>query len=127
MPPTLYARRIDPETGDVTLDASTRTWAPAATPELAVVQNVLRTPLGSAARDLTFGVEPVEQDLPNAAARWRQNVLVALRRWIVSGFVREVEVESETRRFPQGVALFYSVSFKGRDGRRQTTPQTRVL
>lgn len=124
--PTAYARRIDPETGDVAFDTVTRTWPEAASPELAVVQNVLRTPLGSAARDRTFGVEPVEQDLPNAAARWRQNVLVALRRWTTSGFLREVEVTSEVRRFPQGAALFYVVSFKGRDGRRQSTPRTRA-
>lgn len=122
-----YARRIDPETGDVVFDAATRTWAAALAPELAVVQNVLRTPLGSAARDRTFGVESVDQDLPNAAARWRQNVFVALRRWIVSGFLREVEVASEVRRFPQGTALFYTVSFRGRDGRRRTTPQARAL
>lgn len=124
--PVAYARKIDPETGDVAVDAATRTWAPAASPELAVVQNVLRTPVGSAARDRTFGVEPVDQDLPNAAARWRQNVLVALRRWITSGFLREVEVTSEVRRFPEGNALFYVVTFKGRDGRRQSTPRTRV-
>ena len=121
-----YARKIHPETGDVVFDDATRTWTAATTPELAVVQNVLRTPLGSAARDRTFGVEPVDQDLPNAAARWRQNVLVALRRWITSGFLREVEVTSEVRRFSQGNALFYTVSFKGRDGRRQSTPQTRI-
>ena len=122
-----YARKIHPETGDVVFDDDARTWTPATSPELAVVQNVLRTPLGSAARDRTFGVEPVDQDLPNAAARWRQNVLVALRRWITSGFLREVEVSSEVRRFPQGNALFYTVSFRGRDGRRQTSPQTRAL
>lgn len=121
-----YARKIDPETGDVVFDEDTRTWTAAASPELAVVQNVLRTPLGSAARDRTYGVETVDQDLPNAAARWRQNVLVALRRWITSGFLRDVEVASEVRRFPQGNALFYAVSFKGRDGRRQSTPQTRI-
>lgn len=121
-----YARKIHPETGDVVFDDNTRTWTAATTPELAVVQNVLRTPLGSAARDRTFGVEPVDQDLPNAAARWRQNVLVALHRWIVSGFLRNVEVAPEVRRFPQGNALFYTVSFKGRDGRRQSTPQTRI-
>jgi hypothetical protein len=121
-----YARKIDPETGDVVFDDDTRTWTSATTPELAVVQNVLRTRLGSAARDRTFGVEPVDQDLPNAGARWRQNVLVALRRWITSGFLRDVEVNSEVRRFPQGNALFYTVSFKGRDGRRQSTPQTRI-
>lgn len=124
--PVAYARKIDPETGDVVLDDDTRTWTAATSHELAVVQNVLRTPLGSAARDRTFGVEPVDQDLPNAAARWRQNVLVALRRWITSGFLRDVEVAAEVRRFPQGNALFYTVSFKGRDGRRQSTPQTRI-
>lgn len=124
--PVAYARKIDPETGDVVFDDDTRTWTAAASPELAVVQNVLRTPLGSAARDRTFGVETVDQDLPNAAARWRQNVLVALKRWITSGFLRDVEVASEVRRFPQGNALFYTVSFKGRDGRRQSTPQTRI-
>lgn len=122
-----YARKIHPETGELVFNDTTRTWDEAASPELAVVQNVLRTPLGSAARDRTFGVEGVDQALPNAAARWRQNVLVALRRWIALGLVRDVEVTSEVRRFPQGAALFYTVSFRGRDGRRQSTPQTRAL
>lgn len=125
---TPFARRIHPETGEVAFNDATRTWVEAASPELAVVQNVLRTPLGSAGRDRTFGVEGVDQALPNAAARWRQNVLVALKRWITSGFLREVEVTSEVRRFPQGAALFYTVSLRGRDGRRQTTPTpTRAL
>lgn len=123
---TTFAREIHPETGELVFDDASRTWAEAASPELAVVQNVLRTPLGSAARDRTFGVEGVDQDLPNAGARWRQNVLVALRRWITSGFVRDVEVTPEVRRFPQGAALFYTVSFRGRDGRRQSTPETRI-
>lgn len=121
-----FARRIHPETGELVFDDATRTWVAAHSPELAVVQNVLRTTLGSAARDRTFGVEPVDQALPNAAARWRQNVLVALKRWITSGFLRDVEVASEVRGFPQGAALFYTVTFRGRDGRRQSTPRLRA-
>lgn len=116
-----FARRIDPATGDVAMDRARRTWARAASPELAVVQNVLRTPLGSAARDRTYGVADVDNAAPNAAAVWRGNVLRALARWTDSGFLRDVEVASEVTPLPNGgAALAYRVTFKGRDGRTQT-------
>ena len=117
----MFARKIDPTTGDAVMNRARRTWARAASPELAIVQNVLRTPLGSAARDRTFGVAPVENAAPNAAAVWRQNVLRALARWIESGTLRDVEVASEVTPLPGGgAALAYTVRFKGRDGRPQT-------
>jgi len=122
----VFARRIDPATGDVVMDRARRTWARAASPELAVVQNVLRTPLGSAARDRTYGVAGVDNAAPNAAAVWRGNVLRALARWVESGFLRDVEVASEVTPLPGGgAALAYTVSFKGRDGRPQTFEATR--
>lgn len=115
------ARKIDPTTGDRTMDRTRRTWARAASPELAVVQNVLRTPKGSAARDPSYGVEDIDNAAPNAAAAWRQNVLVALGRWIRSGFLRDVEVTSEVQALSTGGAsLAYVVRFKGRDGQDQS-------
>lgn len=114
------ARRIDPTTGDRVMNRARRTWA-SASPELAVVQNVLRTPLGSAARDPRYGVQRIDNAAPNAAALWRQNVLTALGRWIRTGFLRDVEVTSQVRSLPTGgAALAYVVRFKGRDGRGQT-------
>jgi len=119
-------RKIDPATGDVVMDRARRTWARAASPELAVVQNVLRTPLGSAGRDRTYGVAPVDNAAPNAAAVWRQNVLRALARWVDNGTLREVDVTSEVTPLPGGgAALAYRVTFRGRDGRPQTAPGTR--
>ncbi len=121
-----FARKIDPATGDTTMDRARRTWARAKSPELAVVQNVLRTPLGSAGRDRTYGVAGVDNSAPNAAAVWRGNVLRALARWIESGFLRDVEVASEVTPLPGGgAALAYRVTFKGRDGRPQTFEATR--
>jgi len=112
-----FARHIDPTTGDRTR----RTFARARTPELAIVQNVLRTPLGSAARDRTYGVRPVDNAAPNAAAAWRQNVLVALARWVANGTLRDVDVTSVVVPLATGgSALAYAVTFKGRDERVQT-------
>ena len=120
----MLARKIDPATGDRVMDRSRRTWARALSRELAIVQNVLRTPLGSAARDPSYGVRGVDNAAPNAAAVWRQNVLVALARWIRSGVLRDVEVRSTVKPLAGGgSALIYSVTFKGRDGRTQTTPE----
>ena len=116
-----FARHIDPLTGDRTLDRTRRTFARARTPELAIVQNVLRTPLGSAARDRTYGVRPVDNAAPNAAAAWRQNVLVALARWVANGTLRDVDVTSVVVPLATGgSALAYAVTFKGRDERVQT-------
>lgn len=121
------ARKIDPATGDRPVDRARRSFARALTPELAVVQNVLRTPLGSAARDRTYGVQRVDNAAPNAAAVWRLAVLRALSRWIRSGFLRDVEVESTvTSLRTGGAALSYTVTFKGRDGRRQSFSSPRV-
>lgn len=121
-----FARKIDPASGDVVFDRARRTWARAASPELALVQNVLRTPLGSAGRDRSYGVAPVDNAAPNAAAVWRLNVLRALARWIADGTLRDVDVTSEVRPLATGgAALAYRVSFKGRDGRPQTAQGTR--
>lgn len=113
---TPHTRAIDPTTGDLLWDAARGTWAEAASPELAIVQNVLRTPLGTAARDRTYGVEPVDTASPSAASLWRQSVLRALRRWIDAGVLREVRVESEVRPAAEGHALVYRVSFRTRRG-----------
>lgn len=114
----MLARKIDPATGDRVMDRARRTWARAASSELAVVQNVLRTELGSAARDPSYGVRGVDNAAPNAAAVWRQNVLVALGRWIRSGVLRDVDVTSSVAQPASGgAALTYRVTFKGRDGR----------
>lgn len=123
----MLARKIDPATGDRVMDRARRTWARAASPELAVVQNVLRTELGSAARDPSYGVRGVDNAAPNAAAVWRQNVLVALGRWIRSGFLRDVDVTSAVTPLAGGsAALTYRVTFKGRDGRTQSFEDRRV-
>ncbi len=123
----MLARKIDPLTGDRVMDRTRRTWARAASPELAVVQNVLRTELGSAARDPSYGVRSVDNAAPNAAAVWRQNVLVALSRWIRSGSLRDVDVSSDlTPLASGGAALIYSVTFKGRDGRSQSFEARRL-
>lgn len=115
------ARKIDPATGDRVFDRARRAWANATTPELAIVQNVLRTPLGTAARDRTYGVRRVDNATPNAAAVWRQNVLVALQRWITSSVLRDVDVTSTVIPLAtDGAALAYIVTFKGRNGRPQT-------
>jgi phage baseplate assembly protein W len=111
---TALTRKVDPLTGDRSLAASTRTWEEPASPELALVQNVLRTPKGSAGRDPSYGVEPVDNAAPNAAAVWRQNVLAALKRWIDRGVLRDVTVEAEVVDAPTGAELRYRVTFYGR-------------
>ena len=119
--PAAFARKINPATGDRAFDRTRRTFARALTPELALVQNVLRTPLGSAARDRTYGVRGVDNAAPNAVAVWRQNVLVALSRWVANGTLRDVDVTSVVVPLATGgSALAYAVTFKGRDGRVQT-------
>lgn len=118
--PAQYSRATHPVTGDRVWDDARRSWASAASPELAIVRNVLATPLGSAARDRTYGVEPVDNAAPNAAARWRQNVLRALSPWVTAGTLRDLDVVSRVTSLPSGGgALFYTVRFRGRDGRRE--------
>lgn len=125
--PTKYARAIDPVTGDYLWDRARRSWASAETPELAIVRNVLATPLGAAGRDRTYGVLGVDNAALNAAAVWRFNVLAALKRWIDRGVLRDVEVVSEARPLPAGgAALVYRVTFRGRSGLPQSTPQRAV-
>ena len=117
----MLARKIDPATGDRVMDRSRRTWANSVTPELAIVQNVLRTRLGSAARDRTYGVEEIDNATPNAAARWRLAVQRALKRWIDNGTLRDVVTTSQAEALPGGgAALVYRVTFKGRDQRTQS-------
>lgn len=112
--PLALTRKVDPLAGDRSVSAVTRTWEEPATPELAVVQNVLRTPLGSAARDPSYGVKMLDNAAPNAAAVWRQNVLSALKRWIDRGVLRDVTVDAEVSQPDTGATLAYSVSFRGR-------------
>ncbi len=114
-------RKVDPVTGDRVLGTATRTWVEPLSPELAIVQNVLRTPKGTALHDSTYGVEPIDNAAPNAASVWRQNVLAALKRWIDRGVLREVTVESEVVSEPTGHELRYRVTFLPRASR---TPQT---
>lgn len=114
-------RKVDPVTGDRSLVAATRTWEEPASPELALVQNVLRTPKGTAGRDPSYGVEPIDNAAPNAAAVWRQNVLAALKRWIDRGTLRDVTVESEVATGPEGASLRYRVTFYGRSRRERQT------
>lgn len=112
------ARFIDPVTGDVSLAG--RTWRRAPTPELAIVVNVLRTPLGSAGRDRTYGVEQVDNEVENAPARWKAAVQVALKRWVDRGTLRELVVEATPEAAATGTVLRSTVTFRGRDGRRQS-------
>ncbi len=119
MPP--HTRKVDPVTGDRSLDVATRTWAEPDSPELAIVQNVLRTPKGAALRDPSYGVVPIDNAAPNAAAVWRQNVLAALKRWIDRGVLRDVTVDSEVVEAPTGADLRYRVTFLPRAGRARQT------
>lgn len=117
----LLTRKVDPVTGDRVLDAESRTWEEPDSPELAIVQNVLRTTKGTAGHDPSYGVEPIDNALPNAPARWRQNVLAALKRWIDRGVLRDVTVESEVVNEPTGHELRYRVTFLPRAGRARQT------
>lgn len=102
-----------------------RTWQRALTPELAVVVNVLATSLGTAARDRTYGVAEVDNDVPNAAALWRAAVASALSRWVARGFLRELVVEAEVLAGDGTTTLRSTVTFKGRDGRVQSVELAR--
>lgn len=110
----IFSKRIDAATGAYRMDTSARTWDAADSPELAIVQNVLRTPLGTAARDRSYGLEPTDNAAPNAPALVRQRVLTALKRWIDRGVLREVAVEATVLTTAFGAELRYAVSFKGR-------------
>lgn len=115
--PRKHSRAIDPETGDRAWDAARGTWASAKSPELAIVQGVLTTELGSAARDRTYGVEGVDNAAPDAFAKWRANVFRALKYWIDNGVLRDVEVTGDVRPFEGTATLVYTVTFKGASGR----------
>lgn len=121
---TPFTRALDPATGDRTWARARRSWAAPASPDLAIVAAVLRTPLGAAARDPSYGVEEVDNAAPNAGARWRLAVLRALRRWTDAGLLRDVEVQARAVAEPTGTVLAYAVTFRGRDGRRQTLEDT---
>ncbi|MDO9020571.1 MAG: hypothetical protein Q8S73_36950 [Deltaproteobacteria bacterium] len=112
------ARYINPVTGDVSLDG--RTWRAALTPELAIVVSVLRTPLGSAGRDRTYGIEEVDNELPNAVARHQQAVATALKRWTARGTLRDLVVTAVPEARPMGTVLRSTITFRGRDGRLQS-------
>lgn len=120
MPPT--SRGYDPVTGEALFTTASRTWTDAPSAELAIVQAVMRTPLGSAARDRTFGVAETDNAAANAIAVRQQAVLVALKRWIDRGTLRNVVVDVERSTSAQGDAeLRTRVTFTGRSSR---TPQT---
>ncbi|MFA9269431.1 MAG: hypothetical protein ACEQSX_01550 [Baekduiaceae bacterium] len=112
------ARFIDPTTGDVALDG--RSWRRALTAELAIVVSVLRTPLGSAGRDRTYGIAEVDNELPNAVALHQQAVATALKRWTERGVIRELVVTGNVFAEPKGTVLRSTITFRGRDGRAQS-------
>lgn len=117
---TIFTKRVHPVTGEYVMRASARTWEAAAAPELALVQNVLRTPLGSAGRDPTYGLEPTDNADPNAVALVRQRVVTALKRWIDRGVLRAVTVDASVLATAFGSELHVRVEFKGRSGGTQT-------
>ena len=122
--PIPFARAVDPSTGDRLYDARRRTWVAATSNEEAIVRAVLATPLGSAARDLTYGVESVDNAAANAAARWRMAVLKALSRWIQRGVLNQVTVEVDPTPVLGGTALNYAVTFLTARGAQGTVPGT---
>lgn len=127
MAPT--TRYLDPATRDVVMDG--RRWkttlpnGQALTPELDLVQAVLSTPLGSAGRDRTYGVEEIDNDVPDAPARWRGAVVRALSRWVARGTLRELVVLAEVIPGDGTTTLRSTISFKGRDGRQQSVELAR--
>lgn len=109
------ARKIDPATRDVVFDDAARTWA-TTTPELALVRSVLSTPRGRRLADASFGVEWPDRAARDVETRTREAILAGLRRWSARGVLRDVEASAEVK----GEAVFYEVTFKGRDGARRS-------
>lgn len=112
---TPFARKIDPTTRDVVCDATRATWDAAESPEFALVSSVLATPQGRRLAKPLFGVKWPSKGTANVAATTRQAILDALRPYIARGTLRAVDAVVST----QGEALFYDVSFTGRDGQHR--------
>lgn len=109
------ARKIDPTTRDAVFDDAARTWEKT-TPELALVRSVLSVPRGRRLADPTFGVEWPDRAETGVETRTREAILAGLRRWTARRFLRDVEVSTEVK----GEAVFYEVTFTGRDGVRRS-------
>lgn len=123
---TPQTRRVDPVTRDYVFDNARRKHAAALSPDIAIVQNVVMTTLGSALRDPTYGIERVDNAAPNAEVRQRIAIERGLKRWIDAGFLRNVVVTAWVVAAPTGHEMRARVEFVGRDGERRDTGEMTV-
>lgn len=109
---TSYTRRVDPTTRDVDFDDARGTWFRAESPELALVRAVCSTPKGRRLAKQSFGVAWPSKATANVESVARAAILDALRAYVANGTLRDVDATARS----EGEALFYEVTFKGRDG-----------
>lgn len=103
-----YARAFDPNTGDVSFDASRSTWA-THPPALQRVLIALRTPLGGCLLDPTLGCDwgRVQKAGPSAGATCRSVILAGLQPLVADGSIRDVKVKADLK----GASLLYEVTY----------------
>lgn len=83
--------------GDVALAGTT--WAQGS-PMREVAKRLLRTPLGRYLPDPTWGVDygAIQTGRADAAAKWRDSVLAAMRRYVLRGLIAKLAVAAEVDR-----------------------------
>jgi hypothetical protein len=110
----VFARRLNPMTGDRIFDSSHATWA-SGSPELEVAIRVMRTEKGSALRDLEYGIDwsQLDNERGNAAAIAQNVISAGFARYVKAGRMIKLLVQVEAK----APLLLWAVSF--RDSRGQ--------
>lgn len=113
-----FARQYDPVTRDVRFDDARGSWR-AGSPAVELVTATLGTPLGTAARDPSWGIDTSKLDnaRPNAEALYRAAATAALSRYVQTGALRDLVVTAKRDVTPLGdAAMVVRVQCRGRDG-----------
>jgi hypothetical protein len=91
-----YCRKLHPVTGDVVFDDSRSSWAEGH-PGLEIAARCLRTPKGTAQRDMTYGIdlEGIDWSSDSVASAVEQRIRDALARFVAKRIftIENVEVE----------------------------------
>lgn len=116
--PYAFCRSMNPLTGDVLFDQTRSSWKLGA-PIAERVLRTLRTPLGSARRDPSYGVDwaQVDNARTGVSAIAVQAIRTALAEFVARGEVTDLDVQVETQdRNGGGVLLVMQLSFRDARG-----------
>lgn len=110
-----FCRRHHPVTGDLLFDASRRSWEAAQSPLGEALLMALRTQKGTAARDMSYGIDlsKVDNQRENAAVMLRNAILDCLQRFVANGRLKR-PVTVTTTVF--GEAVLPKISFEDAQG-----------